>query len=274
MTYHMKLTQTKRVRDIWEVATKEWKHTRLAGRGKAPVPIGLSTLYKLFNCPFFTGEFEWDGETRQGLHEPMVTREEFDRAQAILGRKGRPRPQKHESPYSGLVHCAECGSMIVMDPKRKFLRGENREKEYRYYRCSKRRKGTRCTQRGCTLEEELERQLTEIGEPALDALCKALTSDDPEVRNRARRIVAPLENRLYGAELSLIGHSNVVYCVCVSADGKRVLTSGDDEMFEHASRLRLWDAETGKQLRVFRGTHGAHPQRGVLAGWKVRAVGQ
>src|SRR3954453_19931172 len=44
------------------------------------------------------------------------------------------------------------------------------------------------------------------GEPALDALHKALTSDDLEVRRRARRIVVAVENRLYGPELCLTGH--------------------------------------------------------------------
>lgn len=124
------LTQTKTVGQIWEIATEEWKLTRIAGRNKPSKPIGLSTLYKLFNNPFYYGEFEWDGEIWRGLHEPMVTREEFERAQEILGRKGRPRPKKHQTPYSGLIHCGECSGMIVIDPKRKFVKSLNREKEY------------------------------------------------------------------------------------------------------------------------------------------------
>src|SRR4051794_40489728 len=63
-----------------------------------------------------------------------------------------------------------------------------------------------------TREDATER-LKEIGEPALDALHKATTSDDLEVRRRARRIVASIEGRLYGPELCLTGHT------VVSADG-------------------------------------------------------
>src|SRR5439155_879212 len=86
--------------------------------------------------------------------------------------------------------------------------------------------------------------LTEIGKPALDALNKAATSKDVETRRRAELIVAVIENKLY-PELVLTGHANQVCCVCVSADGKRVLTSSADKT------LRLWDADTGKCLRVF-----------------------
>jgi len=88
------------------------------------------------------------------------------------------------------------------------------------------------------------KRLEEIGEPALDALGKA--TGTLEMRRRAEQIVAVIEARLY-PELLLTGHTNVVRCVCVSADGKRVLTSSDD------STLRLWDADTGKELRKYEG---------------------
>jgi hypothetical protein len=90
--------------------------------------------------------------------------------------------------------------------------------------------------------EAATKRLEEIGEPALDALYKAADSADAEVRRRAEYIV----NKLY-PELRLTGHTGAVWSVCVSADGKRVLTSGADKT------LRLWDGHTGKQLRVFEG---------------------
>src|SRR5205814_7953599 len=53
--------------------------------------------------------------------------------------------------------------------------------------------------------------------------------------------------RSYGPELCLTGHTEALRSVCVSPDGKRLLTSSDDKT------LRLWDAHTGKQLSVFEG---------------------
>src|SRR5438067_1354287 len=84
--------------------------------------------------------------------------------------------------------------------------------------------------------EAATKRLEEIGEPALDAVTKATTSSDPEVRRRAVDIVTVVENKLY-PELLLTGHTSEVRCVCVSADGKRLLTGSTDRT------LRLWDAD-------------------------------
>ena len=82
-------------------------------------------------------------------------------------------------------------------------------------------------------------RLKEIGEPALDAVTKAARSRDPEVRLRAEDIITDYR------EPRLIGHS--VLTIVVSPDGRRLLTGGFDKT------LRLWDADTGKELRVFEG---------------------
>src|SRR4051812_7332125 len=72
--------------------------------------------------------------------------------------------------------------------------------------------------------EEATARLKLAGEPALPALHEALRSDDLEVRHRVSRVVSAVENRLYGPKPCLTGHTDAVWCVCVSADGKRVLT--------------------------------------------------
>src|SRR5947209_7543798 len=77
--------------------------------------------------------------------------------------------------------------------------------------------------------EAASKRLAEFGEPALDALHRALMSDDLEVRCRARRIVALMEKKLSYEQLRLTGHAGEVRSVCVSADGKRLLTSSYDK---------------------------------------------
>jgi WD40 repeat protein len=95
--------------------------------------------------------------------------------------------------------------------------------------------------------EEASKRLAEIGEPALDALHKSQSSNDAEVRRRAKDLVPVIENMLYGDQLCLTGHDGTVWKVSLSADGKRLLTSSTDKT------LRLWDANSGKCLRVFEG---------------------
>jgi WD40 repeat protein len=102
-------------------------------------------------------------------------------------------------------------------------------------------------------------RLKEIGEPALDALVEAKSSDDEEVRRRAEEIVASIEDKLCVEEMCLVGHTDRrVLSVCVSTDGKRVLTSSADET------LRLWDTNTGHELRVFTG-HTDHVDGAALS---------
>src|SRR5262245_26027685 len=76
--------------------------------------------------------------------------------------------------------------------------------------------------------EAATKRLQEIGEPALEALYKAEASADAEVRLRAERIIATIGSRLYVELLCLTGHTSPVWSVCVSADGKRLLTSSED----------------------------------------------
>ena len=60
------------------------------------------------------------------------------------------------------------------------------------------------------------------GEPALDALHKALSSGDLEVRRRAARIIWALDARLQ--ILCYEGHSERVMGVAFSPDGRRVIS--------------------------------------------------
>ncbi len=160
------LTGTKTVPEITAYATKKLKLTILGSRKKGSRPLSRNTLYQVFTNPFYYGEFVWDGEICQGLHKPMISIAEYDQAQEILGRKGRPRPHKNEVPYSRLIHCGECcgkcNCKIIVDVKRKYIKQEGKTREYRYYRCSKRSKGCQCKQSGSTTEPDLERQLATV----------------------------------------------------------------------------------------------------------------
>jgi len=54
--------------------------------------------YWIFRNPFYTGRFEYprkSGNWHQGTYEPMITLEEYDRVQVILGKRGNPRPKCH-----------------------------------------------------------------------------------------------------------------------------------------------------------------------------------
>src|ERR1051325_1494322 len=91
--------------------------------------------------------------------------------------------------------------------------------------------------------DEATKRLTEIGEPALDALGRVAST--LEARRRAEAISAVIETKLYGPELSLIADDLWVWSVSISVDGKHLLTSGN------SATLRLWDTYTGELLCDF-----------------------
>ena len=65
-------------------------------------PLSRSGLYRMFADPFYAGQFLYNGVLYHGKHKPMVTREEFDRLQELLGRPGKPQQNRHTYVYGGL----------------------------------------------------------------------------------------------------------------------------------------------------------------------------
>src|SRR4051794_20531838 len=76
--------------------------------------------------------------------------------------------------------------------------------------------------------EEASKRLATLGEPGLPLLRKALASDDPEVRRRARDLIRALERRLFGPRLCLRGHTHSVVACALSRDGLWALSASND----------------------------------------------
>lgn len=129
-------------------------------RGPNGKKLARSSIYNLFTRTFYYGEFEYpvgSGLWYKGTHEPLMTREEYNRIQFLLGRRGNPRPQsKHDIAYRGPMRCGECGALVTAEDKMKKLAGGG-VAHYTYYHCTK-KKNPNCSQRSIE-EKELERQI-------------------------------------------------------------------------------------------------------------------
>jgi hypothetical protein len=141
------------VNDDWGLRTRKTKH-------RGGNPINKSTMYNIFTNIFYTGLFLYRGEIGNGSHEPMITLDEFDLVQELLGRYGKPRAKTHFFNYTGTMTCGECGSGITACEKTKLIKTKNELKDYKFYYCSHRKKGTEnCTQRSFIPEAELENMI-------------------------------------------------------------------------------------------------------------------
>jgi DNA invertase Pin-like site-specific DNA recombinase/predicted metal-binding protein len=162
--WQLMLTGNYSVMEILHKANKEWKlKTRPTKKYPGLKPLSRTAIYEIFTNPFYYGYFAYGkGADRQlypGKHEPMITAEEFDRVQLLLGRKGRPRPKEHRFEFTGLMRCGHCGAMITAEEKIKHQKNGNIH-HYVYYRCTK-RKDPHCPEKTIELKE-FNRQVDEV----------------------------------------------------------------------------------------------------------------
>lgn len=188
--WDMMLTGNYTPPQIAEIANKEWGFLTNKTKRNGGVEICNSTIYKMFSNIFYTGMFKWAGNVYQGNHKPMITLEEFDRVQVVLGKNGRPRAYTHEFAYTGVVTCGLCGGMITATEKMKIVKGTGEIKGYVYYHCGHKKKDIECHEHRITLKEledqidiELERYtiLPKFQEWALEIINR---NNDKEIEER------------------------------------------------------------------------------------------
>jgi site-specific DNA recombinase len=142
----------RRIREIMETrGLRTLRRKREGGR-----PLALSSIYNILTNPFYAGVIPWKGRLYPGKHPPVVSMDEFERVQELLGRSTKRRPQKREFAFTGMFKCGECGFSVTAEEKTNRFGAH-----YAYYHCSKRRLDYRCRQRSVE-REEFEAQIEEF----------------------------------------------------------------------------------------------------------------
>lgn len=124
--------------------------------------LALSNVFRTLQNHFYYGTFEFpkdSGNWYQGKHEPLVTKELFDRVQEQLKRDNITR-QSHEFAFTKLIVCGRCGSSVSAEEKYK-PRKDGTTARYVYYGCG-RSKDHHCTGNKYLREEDLVEQLLGI----------------------------------------------------------------------------------------------------------------
>jgi len=124
-------------------------------------PLTLSNIYRLLQTPFFYGVFEYpvgSGKWYQGKHEPLITREVFEKAREQLKRSEMVNQDK-QFAFSKLMTCGRCGSGVTAEDKYKKL-ASGGVAHYVYYGCNRSR-NLQCKE-GYIREEEVIKQLIAV----------------------------------------------------------------------------------------------------------------
>ncbi len=178
---------------ILEIVNEEWgfrtrKFKRIGGNA-----LSRSGIYKIFTSLFYAGIIVVNGVQYEGAHEPMVTLEEYDRVQMLLGREGKPRPKEHQFAFTGAIRCGVCNCLYTAETKKKIIKKTGEIREYTYYHCTRRTPKIICDQRKniplseleIMIEKEIEKYtiLPEFLQWALEGLNK---KNDTEIEDRTK----------------------------------------------------------------------------------------
>ena len=227
--------------------------------------LSRSGIYRIFTNPFYYGWFEYpkgSSNWYKGSHEPMITAQEYDEVQILLGRKGRPRPKKHNFAFTGLVRCGQCGAMITAEEKNQVICSTCKSKfssnsrldcpkcktpiekmkeptilKYVYYHCTK-RKTPRCTQ-GSIEVKDLEKQIDEylsrihISERFKNWAIKYLKEEN-EKESTSRETILSSQRKAYDSCLKKLDNLFKLKISPLNTDGSLL---SDEEYAERKAKL-------------------------------------
>jgi Recombinase len=138
-----------------------WLKFELNFKTKGNKSLSLSSVFLTLQNPFYYGVFEFpvgSGNWYTGKHQPLVTKDLFDRAREQLQRDSIHR-ESREFAFTKLMTCGLCGSGITGCERFKKLK--NGEVAcYIYYWCTRSR--DKHCKSGCLREEDLIQQLIPI----------------------------------------------------------------------------------------------------------------
>lgn len=126
-------------------------------------PLTLSNIYRLLQSPFYYGIFEYpagSGNFYTGKHQPIISRELFEKTKEQLKRDRIVRGESKEFAFTRLISCGLCGSGITAQEKYKIIKTTGTTARYVYYGCT--RSKDRFCKCGYISEEDLVKQLISL----------------------------------------------------------------------------------------------------------------
>lgn len=89
-------------------------------------PLSRSAIHKLLKNKIYYGDFDWNGVTYTGKHEPIVSRQLWQKVQNVFSERDSSKTKrvKHDFTFSRLLKCGHCGCMMT---------GELKKGKYTYY---------------------------------------------------------------------------------------------------------------------------------------------
>ena len=207
--FDLMLTGAYTAQEVLNILNNEWNYRTVKKRKIGGGPLARSVWYKMLSNPFYTGVIVYNGKESKGRHKPLITLDEFNRIQEILGLRGcKRRPQKHNFAYSGMFKCAVCGCGITAEHKTKYLKAKKEVKGYDYYHCTHKKKEANCRQ-GSVEENDITDEVVgrlhklEINPLFLEWALDYLDTQKGQAQAQNKEIEANKDNRAKELEAQL-----------------------------------------------------------------------
>jgi DNA invertase Pin-like site-specific DNA recombinase len=158
------LSENYNIPQIIKILNEDYGYSSRKTLKMTPKPMPIMTLRRIFHNPFYYGWMSRmvDGELMEGWgnHEPMISKEEFEKAQAIMGERPITRqPDDISMGLNGsLIKCGECECSITFEVNNKNYKNGSIG-TFVYARCSK-KKGP-CSQKYVPIKK-LNDQVEEV----------------------------------------------------------------------------------------------------------------
>lgn len=92
-------------------------------RSRQGKKVVTSRIYDMLIEPYYYGYFVWKGDLYQGKHQPLITKEVYDKNQSLLKRKNAPKYTIHNYLLKSLSFCSECQGAITWELQKSTLYG-------------------------------------------------------------------------------------------------------------------------------------------------------
>lgn len=262
--FDMYLTGNYSIQEVLRYLNEDCSYRTRKHNIKGGGPLSYASLYYMFRNERYAG---WIPDPNnpdllhKAAHTPMITMEEYDRVQALLGRKGCTRlATRKQFALRGLVRCGKCGGAITAEEKIKRYKS-GKTKIYIYYHCTLKRP---CNQRIYISQDNLYKQVTELldhyelipqlYEWGIDAL-KEMAEKEVAERNDVQtmqtqsivQIQAKLDKLLDMATDRLIDDATYE---AKSIALKSELKSLQSQQADTAERVKNWYEFTSKTLKT------------------------
>ena len=138
--------------EVRKALNDQWKYTS----HRTGKPISYAGIYDILSNIRYAGRVPdpfQPGKDYLAAFKPMISLDEFDRVQKLLGKRGKPRLTRTNKYFAlrGALKCGECGCMITAQAKKKKL-VDGSVREYTYYGCTRKKP---CNQKKSIREEDL-----------------------------------------------------------------------------------------------------------------------